>query len=276
MSSSSDGRVERLFLGGPVHGRRLAVLSDSDGHTVPVMRPVRIWQPEDEETDPPQVTYKLRRAPGAGEKVFVAPDYTYDTPEWLAFDAEAWLVHRWPDVTGWEHLGPWFWRGQPPESSHFGGGWLYVLGEKSGERGVSQLIDEFMASDVIGDFNEMIRREMQREIDYQMLPICAVPDCGKKAPTVLRAEERGKLAGRLWRVGEEISLCPEHSYDVLRAQADFGPEHLADWLKPDARASQEEHFFPAWLAFDTSRSKWARVLRVSRKIDNDNGTAVWT
>src|ERR1044071_8251183 len=85
MNSSSDGRVERLFLGGPAHGRRIAVLSGLDGHTVPVMRPLKIWQPESEETEPPQVTYRLRRAPGTNEKVFVAPDYTYDTPEWLPF-----------------------------------------------------------------------------------------------------------------------------------------------------------------------------------------------
>jgi hypothetical protein len=198
------------------------------------------------------VTYRLRRAPGTDEKVFVAPDYTYDTPERLAFDTEAWLVRRWPNVTEWEHLGPWFWRGRPPETSHFGGGWLYVLGEKSGERGVSQLIGEFMASHFIGDFNEMIRREMQREIDYQMLPTCVVPDCGKKAPTAFRAEERGKLAGRLWRIGEEIRLCPEHSYDVRRAEGLYGAEDFADWLK-----------------FDVPPSRWARILRVSLRPDNE-------
>jgi hypothetical protein len=276
MNSSSDGLIPRLFLGGPAHGRRIPVLSGSDGFTVPV-RPVKIWQPEGEVVEPPQVTYRLRRAPGTGEKVFVAPDYTYDTPEWLAFDTEAWPSRHWPNVTDWEHLGPWFWRGRPPETDYFGGGWRYVLVEKSGERGVSQLVDEFMASDFTGDLNEMIRREMQLEIDYQMLPTCLVPDCEKKARAALRAEERGKLAGRLWRVGEEILLCPEHSYDVLRAQSTFGPEHLADWLKPDARVSQEEHFVTGdALVFDTSRSRWAQVLRTSRKLDNDNGTAVRT
>lgn len=223
-----------LFLGGPWHGRRMHVPEDTWIH-VPLIAPVA-WAAElDEFVEPGQVTYTCRRAPWSAERVFVAPDYNYDTPEWQQFDTEAWVRRVRPDVTGWEWLGDWFWRGRPPEAAtRFC--WLYILGDRQGRGYVCQLVTDEVVESSRFNVTDFVRQELQREIDYQLLPECVVPECDKKAPVVYRvAEPGGRLAGQDWRYGDEIRLCPEHSYDVLRAQGVYGLDKLVAWLQPDAK-----------------------------------------
>lgn len=66
------------------------------------------------------------------------------------------------------------------------------------------------------------------------LPPCVVPDCGEKGRLTFVAAESGRLAGREWRRGDEIRLCPRHGYDVARAAGARGMDQLPDWLKGDA------------------------------------------
>lgn len=224
-----------LFLGGPWHGRRIHVPSGDSSVNVPLIKPVTYV------ADPPlfdeldRMTYTSRRAPWSTERVFVAPDYGYDTREWQQFDTEAWVRRVRPDVTGWEWLGEWFWRGRPPEAfTRFC--WLYILGDRQGRGYVCQSVTDEVVASAAFNVSEFVRQDLQREIDYQLLPECVVPDCDKKAPVVYRvAEPGGRLAGQDWRYGDEIRLCPEHSCDVLQAQGVYGLDKLADWLQPDAK-----------------------------------------
>lgn len=218
---------ERLLLGGPAHGRRVAVDPGSYIFVVPIVRPMTFTD-LDMSTDTPQVVYKRRLAPGGREWVFVAPD-GYDTPEWLAFDTDQWAARALPDVTGWEHLGPWRWRGRPPEPLRH---WRYLLGDGRGESHVSMLVPE-KTVDLV-DSPEAIFAEMQHEIDYQRLPTCVVPRCAAKALGSLFAAEPGRLANRKWVKDDEIKLCPPHYHDVLLAQGVYGLNGLPEWIRPDA------------------------------------------
>jgi hypothetical protein len=50
---------------------------------------------------------------------------------------------------------------------------------------------------------------------------------------VFVAAADGRLAGRDWRVGDEVRLCLGHGYDVYRALA-MRRDELPDWLRADA------------------------------------------
>ncbi|HZN76083.1 MAG TPA: hypothetical protein VFC00_31005 [Micromonosporaceae bacterium] len=65
------------------------------------------------------------------------------------------------------------------------------------------------------------------------LPGCIAPACMSKGRYKFTAAEHGRFAGRWWKPGDEIRLCPEHGDDVYRAQGMYGLDQLPDWLKPD-------------------------------------------
>lgn len=65
---------------------------------------------------------------------------------------------------------------------------------------------------------------------------CVVPGCTEPPRLVFTAAESGRLAGREWRVGDEVDTCPGHGNDIFRAQYVYGVDQLAEWLRPDARA----------------------------------------
>jgi hypothetical protein len=230
--------VERLLLGGPRHGRRVAVDEDDQHLTVPSTLHVGYWRANDDLTlAESSVTYTLRRVPGTAERVFVAPDYGYDTPEWLAFDTESWAAAMVPGMVGWEHLGPWRWRARQPEDSPgwMRYCWLYVLLADRGDGFVKQFVTDELVEDMVADANDRIFGDMQHEIDHHRLPLCVVPGCTEKAPMVFWADEAGRLAGRAWRKGDEIRLCPPHGSDLYRAAGAPGVDQLAEWLRPDAK-----------------------------------------
>ncbi len=65
---------------------------------------------------------------------------------------------------------------------------------------------------------------------------CVVAGCPEQARMVFTAAEPGRLAGRDWRLDDEIDLCPPHGLDVIRAQDAYGVDQLAEWLRPEVRA----------------------------------------
>lgn len=110
-----------------------------------------------------------------------------------------------------------------------------------------------------------IRAELTRQIEYQNLPTCVVPDCVNKAPVEFGAAEHGRLAGSDWRLGDKIRVCPEHAHDIYRAQGVYGRDQLAEWLRPDAKLDPLDAFDAATdllfgLEIEHNR---ARMLRVS-------------
>jgi hypothetical protein len=223
------------FFGGPLHGQRRVVERNSSTFVMPLTQPAASFYAPDSGADrvgDDEVVYTRRRAPFSTARVWVAPDFTYDGPEWLAFDTEKWVRHLHPEVAEWKHLGEWFWRGQDGKLLLSRDQWLYVLGDRQGRGYVSHFVD----IDVPADFVDEVHRHLQGEIDYHLLPECVVPHCGEKAPVAYRVAEirGGRLAGRDWARDDEIRLCPEHDYDVRRAQGAYGIEQLADWIKPDA------------------------------------------
>jgi hypothetical protein len=231
--------VGEQFFGGPLHGQHRVVERNSSTFVVPLIQPaVSIYTPESsgDRLGDNEVVYTRRRAPFSTTRVWVAPDFTYDGPEWLAFDTEDWVRRLDPERT-WRHLGDWFWCGKWSGANEtvFVNHRLYVLGDPQGRAHLRQMAHEELANDASFDMDAEIERTMRQEMGYRFLPECVVPDCGKKAPTVYRVAEirGGRLAGHEWRHGDEVRLCPEHSYDVLRAQGVYGLDQLADWLKPD-------------------------------------------
>jgi hypothetical protein len=237
----SEESVGEQFFGGPWHGRYYAVRHEPNTYhfVVPLIRPaISIYTPESssDRIGDSEVMYTRRRAPFSTTRVWVAPDFTYDGPEWLAFDTEDWVRRLEPDVTKWRRLGDWFWRGSKENVGVFRAHWLFVLGDPQGRGHLRQVTPEELADDASFDMDVEIERSMRQEMNYQFLPECVVPDCGKKAPVVYRVAEirGGRLAGRAYQHGDEVRLCPEHNYDVLRAQGVYGLDQLADWLKPDA------------------------------------------
>lgn len=94
-----------------------------------------------------------------------------------------------------------------------------------------QVIDKL--DNLNSEAEELIWREFEFELEEQLLPSCVVPDCDKKGRVKLIAAMYGRLAGRLWSSGDEIRLCPDHHYDVLRV-APGGCEDLPAWLAADA------------------------------------------
>lgn len=260
--------VERLFLGGPLHGQRLQVQHDDSSWTA--LRPWAVAGYFRTADDPPVddwsdrvVVYVLRRISGTEERVFIAPDFGYDTPEWLAYDTVAWVGEKVPDVVGWEHLGPWRWRGRMPEDARWAQGyqWLYVLLDGRGEGSVkTPVTDEMVDGDPLAA--DYLFREMQHEIDYHYLPMCVVPGCTEKAPAVFWADEAGRLAGRAWRKGDEIRLCPPHGVDLYHAAGARGVEEMAEWLRPDARVYDND-LWTRLAAHHWGEDSQTRALRVS-------------
>lgn len=264
---ADETRVERLFLGGPLHGRRIMVELDSWQYMAPApMSPVFTWQADDMVFDMPTVAYTLRRTPARDDRVFVAPDYTYDTPEWMAFDTEAWVGRIVPDHTGWEHINRWFWRGKP-EDFKVKRYWTYLLGDKHGEAYVTVSVTD----DVAREAAAYVEDEMRDQLEHHLLPTCVVPGCTEKAPTVFVAAENGRLASRAWRKGDAIRLCPPHAHDVYRAQGAFGVDQLADWLKPDAKVSAEDHLWAVAgrIVSGDPYDQYARMIRLAQKMQAD-------
>lgn len=72
------------------------------------------------------------------------------------------------------------------------------------------------------------------EYEQARLPECLVPDCEDKARLVFVAAENGRLAGRDWRPGDQIRLCPRHGHDVYATSGIYGVENLPEWLRADA------------------------------------------
>lgn len=239
--------VGEQFFGGPLHGQRRAVEHNGYTFVVPLIQPaVSIYTPESsgDRISNDEVVYTRRRAPFSTTRVWVAPDFTYGGPEWLAFDTEDWVRRLDPDVTEWRQLGDWFWRGYKEKKDFFRAHLLFVLGDPQGRGHLRQVVDRELYNDTAFDLDAHMQHKMRREMEYQLLPECVVPDCGKKAPVVYRVAEirGGRLAGRAYQHGDEVRLCPEHSYDVLRAQGVHGLDQLADWLKPDAMLDRLDEY----------------------------------
>lgn len=81
---------------------------------------------------------------------------------------------------------------------------------------------------------EWLWEKFEYEVEYELTPPCAVPDCDGKGLVVMTAMEQGRLAGRSWEPGDKIRLCPEHSHDVIRV-CPGGDDNLPEWLERDAR-----------------------------------------
>lgn len=259
--------VERLFIGGPLNGTRQPVEDDQWSYQARNLRTVWRYESDPPFTDPfaeapyDVVVYSLVRPPGAMEPVFVAPD-GYDSPAWRAFDTEAWIRAMIPNGwSSWEHLGPWRWRGRPTqdESTYTRGGRIYVLLDERAEGRVSQVVDDWLADEP--DFADNVFWQMQHVIDHHRLPLCVVPDCEEKALAVVKAAEDGRLAGRRWRKGDEIRLCPPHCYDVLRSVGVYDVDQLAEWLRPDVRLDDDPWSLEAALYWGADSQ--LRALRVS-------------
>ncbi len=258
--------VERLFLGGPHHGRRHTVTEGSYSYVVPTIPQVGFFLAEADDLDLPvdesRVVYTLKRVPGH-PPVFVAPDFTWDAPEWLAFDTEAWAAAMVPGMVGWEHLGAWRWRARHPEDAGYWlqTQWLYVLLADRADGFVKQLVSDYMVEDALYPVDEVVFGDMQHEIDDHRLPTCVVPDCTEKAPMVFTADEAGRLAGRQWRKGDEIRLCPPHGSDVYRSAGVYDVDQVAEWLRPDVMLPADPWSLEAALHWGAGSQ--LRTLRVA-------------
>jgi hypothetical protein len=259
---SAEERTVRLFLGGPLHGRRLVVDREAYQHSAPApLSPIFAAEPEEFSFDEGRVTYTLRRAPGGREQVFIAPDYSYDTPEWLAYDTKEWASRIRPDHTDWEWLDRWLWRGKTPEfkMSRY---WSYLLGDGRGETHIVMTVTDEVARAA----GSWAIDELRHELAYRLLPACVVEDCDEKGHAVFVSAERGRLAGREWRKGDEIRLCPKHAQDVYRAQGVFGIDQLAEWLRPDAEARRDDLYCVA-ASIRYGPDSITRMMRLAQKVE---------
>jgi hypothetical protein len=247
-----------LFLGGPLHGQHRAIPADRWNVVVPIPPGPIFALAEAEPLEMREVVYTSRRMPGSGERVFVAPDYRFDTVEWV--------TAAMPDVTGWEHLGERRWRGRrgDPLSRP---SWLYVLCDEQGRGYVGTSVTVEFVEDFAGDVDTVVFEELQDKLDYERLPPCVVPGCEEKAPMVFTAAEHGKLAGKEWRRGQEIRLCRRHADDVYRAQGAYGPDQLAEWLRPDARLDPLDAFAADYGSLNDSEihNSRSRMLRLKQR-----------
>lgn len=260
---SAEERAIRLFLGGPLHGQRLVVDREAYQHSAPTpLAPIFVAEPEEFRFDEGRVTYTLRRAPGSREQVFITPDYGYATPEWLAFDTVAWVSGIRENHSDWEHLDRWLWRGKTPDfkMNRF---WSYILGDgRGGQHIVMTVTDEMARTEGI-----WVLDELRHELAYHLLPVCVVGDCEAKGHAVFVAAEDGRLAGRPWRKGDEIRLCPKHAHDVYRAQGVYGIEQLAEWLRPDAEARRDDLYCAASAILYGAESI-TRMMRLAQRMES--------
>jgi hypothetical protein len=277
MPQSSDAPVGRLFLGGPMHGRRLVVEHDAWTYVVRVLPKIYELVRDEEPVDSREIVYTAHRVPGSRERVFVAPDYGFDTPEWLAFDTEGWAARMKPGVTDWQHHGPWRWSGELPEEE-FLQGRLLLLGDGRGESYVTQVVDPDSLENAGSPGLDFMFDEMQREIDYQRLPACFVDGCDEKA--------RGGEVDGLWlpegrndhgwplprKLAGPQKLCPEHFHDVLRMPPSFGLldgptlSQIPEWLLPYLRETPMSAFDQAFDLITTPEREYSMQLRLRHKL----------
>ena len=252
----------RLFLGGPLHGRRLVV--DADAYNYFALAPMQpVFAPEAPTLDENRIVYTLRRAPGGQAQVFVAPDYDFDTREWLAFDTREWVGRLRPDETDWERLDRWLWRGKPADFK-LRRCWTYVLGDGRGDSHVTASVTDEVAHEAAS----YIAEEMRRELAHHLLPLCVVGGCTEKGSTAFVASESGRLAGRPWKKGDEIRLCPEHSYDVYRAQGVCDVDRLAGWLRPDVEPRYDDGLYSAAAAARYGDAAITRMIRLGQRMED--------
>lgn len=88
------------------------------------------------------------------------------------------------------------------------------------------------------DIEALMWDDFEHELAYELAPPCVVPGCEKKGLAVVTAASWGRLAGRQWKTGDEIRVCPEHEADLSRVKPG-GDENLPAWLAADA-------FYPLW------------------------------
>jgi hypothetical protein len=101
--------------------------------------------------------------------------------------------------------------------------------------------------------------DLWHEAEYNALPQCVVPGCKEKARETFTAAEHGRLAGRDWRPGDKIRVCPRHGYDIRQAQYAQGMDELAEWLRPDATWDRLDALFA-----DEDAGRLARAARMLR------------
>jgi hypothetical protein len=247
--------VERLFLGGPMHGKRLVIERDTWTYVVRVAPKIYELVRDEEPVDSGEVVYTAHRVPGSRDRVFVAPDYGFNTPEWLAFDTEAWAARMKPGVTDWQHHGPWRWSGELSEGE-FLRGRLLLLGDGRGESYVTQVVDPDFLEYVGSDAADHLFKRMQDEIDYQRLPACFVKGCEEKARggevDGLWLPEKRNIHG--WPLPRKLAgpqkLCPAHFHDILRMPSMFGwldgvvesqiPQRLRPYLRETALSAFDQ------------------------------------
>jgi hypothetical protein len=99
---------------------------------------------------------------------------------------------------------------------------------------------------------------LHRMVEHDLLPGCVVPGCERRGEARLVAAADGPLAGRQWRQGEEIRLCPAHYHDVVCAVGALTRTDLAEWLRADPPPGSfldEVRDEAAWTAL-ARRSSW--------------------
>jgi hypothetical protein len=147
------------------------------------------------------------------------------------------VADAFPDATGWERCGPGRWRASEP--APLGGDCVLLVAvvEVEGRQGFApaRVTTEMLAatgSDPDAVLNHWFRRleSLCRDL---LAPDCVVPGCDRRGTRVFVAAADGRLAGRDWRVGDEVRLCLGHGYDVYRALA-MRRDELPDWLRADA------------------------------------------
>lgn len=106
---------------------------------------------------------------------------------------------------------------------------------------------------------------MWRARAEELIPECVVPGCAEKGRYTFGAAEPGRLAGRDWNLGDEIRVCPEHGHDIYLAQGVYGIEHLAEWLRPDAKLDPLDAYDAATDSLFSDQIIWSRsrMLRLA-------------
>jgi hypothetical protein len=109
------------------------------------------------------------------------------------------------------------------------------------------------ATDLFADLPEPVGYDLRRQRNGQPVYVaadypecdqrpCVVPGCTSPARMTYTAAGFGRLAGRDWKPGQEILMCPAHSCDMLRARGVTDREQLPGWLRADARPSALAEF----------------------------------
>lgn len=89
---------------------------------------------------------------------------------------------------------------------------------------------------------------------------CVAPGCTGPAEVAFIAAEAGRMAGRDWLFGEEITLCWPHAADVYATQGVTDPADVAEWLRPEA--AEPPNTWHGWHA--VSRETWGDVIEGRR------------